>query len=158
MRWCIDFIDRFDLWTLEGCDQAVVYLQDWYRRVEQQCTQLRDWAAQMNKSREYAAQMASQPAWQELVFSTDQEKDPHKWALLLAELNCLPDAEGWVLLDAALLNIQRQSIKCSPGTIKLKTWHQVLKHLPDFEVERRPDGHGANKVWYRFHIGAQTAR
>lgn len=148
----LHFVERFDVRTLPGCEQALAHLQELYARLEQQHVQPKDCAMQMNEAREGMAECMRRPAWKKLNFFTDPEKQPHEWLLLLAHLNGVADEAGWVQLDSVLTTLNGQPMQCSPKQLGRKTWYQVLKLLSGFEAARRHDAQGRQKVWFRFNL------
>ncbi len=61
------FIDRHDLWSVDGCLRASDALVAAYSRIDQYFEQLRGWAEHMEQTRRLAAEFAQSDAFRDLI-------------------------------------------------------------------------------------------
>lgn len=63
------FIERFDVWTVEGCAAAVLHLERSYERIDAHFLQLRELAKMTESTRESFAALAQTPAFNDLLLN-----------------------------------------------------------------------------------------
>ncbi|KFE52416.1 OST-HTH/LOTUS domain-containing protein [Pseudomonas syringae] len=143
-----NFIDRFDLWSLDGCKQAQVFLEESYESVAGHHLELIEWAKSMDAAR-------TQLHFAALDFVDGVGQDGSvAWpqngltdSLLEAEEAIAQD--GWTrLLDAikwCAENHPSQALR----RYKCASWREVIHKSGLFEIRKTVDSERMTSVHYR---------
>ena len=62
------FLERFDLWSVAGCQNADLYLDAGMAKVDNRYAELRHWALTMAKAQRTMAAFMETPEYKELLF------------------------------------------------------------------------------------------
>lgn len=147
------FIDRFELWTNEGCSAALEHLQDCYERIERHYVELREWALNMDKAREVAAAWFQSPAFHDLLVGGTSRDGAVQWAVadivqVLREALVQNGESGWLRLEAAQAWMAQHHPEQTPERYGCRSWPQVLDFSGAFQLEYRLEG-GRKVAWFR---------
>jgi hypothetical protein len=143
------FIDRFDLWSLDGCRQAQTFLAESYETVAGHHLELIEWAKSMNATR---AQLHSAAldfidgvgadgviAWPQNGI-TD--------SLLLAEEAIARD--GWTSLSEAIKWCSEHHPAQNLRRYRCASWREVIHKSGLFEIQKTSDSEsGITRIFYR---------
>jgi hypothetical protein len=139
------FIERFAIWTNEGCAAALEHLSACYARIDQHVLELREWAEHMDKARTMAAAFAQSPTFHDMVvdgIAPDGSVD-WGWAGIVRALKEALEhnaMDGWLRLEDAKSWMAQHNPEQLPARYSCKTWAQVLHESRAFRLEYRNDG------------------
>lgn len=150
------FIERYDLYSTEGCLAADGYLQGCYQSIDDHFFTLREWVEVMDRARKATAEFMLSPEYRNFVVNgvvpevkgVDWPSSPIVQLLKKAEKTCA--VEGWTMLNNAIEFIRTKEPTQTPKKYECRTWRQVLHRSQMFEIrkDRYGDGHGI-RVWYQ---------
>lgn len=148
-----NFIERFNVWTDEGCEAALAHLHASYERIDAHYTDLRQWAVHMDHARSLTASFAQTPAFADWLVDGIDPQGGVDW-LQTGIVRALRDAlaqnsnGGWLQLDAAQTWLAQHHPGQTPERYGCKSWPQVLNASRAFALEYRM--HDEHKVaWFR---------
>lgn len=147
-------IERFDVWTDQGCVAAVEHLNRSYERIDRHYEELRQWAESMNDARAHAASFAQSEVFLDLVLNGIAPDGTFDWphtgiVRVLREAAKARASEGWARLDDATAWIAEQHPEQVPQKYGCKTWPQVLSESKSFRLEYRRTDDGRRIAWYQ---------
>lgn len=148
-------IERFDISSKSGCNNAALYLDRCYLRIESSCQQLKAWATALDNVRVKASSFVQSPMFENTFVHGINPDGTVSWErssvvadLRLAERSC--QTEGWTPLNAALALIKKKDSTQVPTKYGCKTWRQLLKRSEQFEIKSVVEATGAGRqTWYR---------
>jgi len=147
------FIERFALWTNEGCSAALIDLHESYSRIDQHYLELREWALRMDQVRQMAESFVQSTAYQDYVvdgIAPDGSVD-WEWAgivHLLKEALEKHSVGGWLRLDDAKAWMAQHHPEQTPHRYRCKSWPHVLSESRAFRLEYRREGE-LRVAWFR---------
>jgi hypothetical protein len=147
-------IDRFDVWSEEGCVAAVSHLEDSYSRIDRHYLELVDWATNMEKAREAAASFAQSQAFHDLVVNGIAPDGSFEWSntgivrALRQAVVANADA-GWARLDGVRTWLASHEPEQIPEKYGCRTWPQVVSESKLFELQYRTSMDGRKEAWIR---------
>lgn len=147
-------IERFDLWTEEGCVNAALHLQDCYEEIDRHYEELVGWAKSMDDANAMVASFAQTPDFHNFLFNGIAPDGSFEWQdagivrALRHSVNAL-GVGGWASLNRAQALIAETSPEQTPEKYGCRTWLQVLSESRLFDLEYRPDENGRNTAWFR---------
>jgi hypothetical protein len=147
------FIERFSIWTNDGCDAALGYLRACYELVDRRYAELREWAEHMEKARETAASFARTPMFLDMVVNGIAPDGTVHWELA-GIVRALREAvehnatDDWLRLDVAQAWMAQHHPDQTPERYMCKTWPQVLHESRAFRLEYRLEN-GRKVAWIR---------
>ncbi len=100
------FLQRFNIWEVDGCAAAVVHLDASYETIDGHFLTLRGWAQSMQDAWSHMASLMATPEYQDFVVNGIWPDGTVNWPTS-GVVNCLREAEsrfatnGWTKLDAA---------------------------------------------------------
>ncbi|WP_430407309.1 OST-HTH/LOTUS domain-containing protein [Hydrogenophaga sp.] len=139
------FIERFAIWTNEGCAAALEHLSACYARIDQHVLELREWAEHMDKARAMAAAFAQSPTFHDMVVDGIAPDGSVDWAWA-GIVRALKDAlernatDGWLRLEDAKSWMAQHHPEQTPERYQCRTWAQVLNDSRAFRLEYRHEG------------------
>lgn len=145
------FIERFAIWTNEGCAAALEHLLACYSRIDRHYSELCDWAQHMDEARNRVAQFAQSPAFHDMVANGIAPDGSVDWAwagIVRALKDFLEQKRGWVRLDDATSWMARHHPDQTPERYACKGWPQVLNDSRAFRMEYRQEG-DKSVAWIR---------
>lgn len=101
------FIDRYNVWTAEGCRDAIAYLDDAYLRVDSHYATLAAWAKSMLNAHSMTASFLASEAWEDFVIHGIAPEGTVDWTRatvveLLRESAAAQGKTGWTNLADAI--------------------------------------------------------
>ncbi|WP_275760548.1 OST-HTH/LOTUS domain-containing protein [Ralstonia pseudosolanacearum] len=149
------FLQRFNIWEVDGCATADVHLDACYETIDGHFLTLRGWAQSMQEAWSHMASFMATPAYQDFVVNGVSPDGAVNWPTS-GVVNCLRDAEsrfginGWTKLDAATAWIREQHPDQQPLRYGCGSWRQVIHESRQFETRKQSNNDGSgNEVWYR---------
>ncbi|MGR0116453.1 OST-HTH/LOTUS domain-containing protein [Ralstonia pseudosolanacearum] len=151
------FIDRYDLWSDEGCVAASAYLRDSYVRIDRHFAELRAWIDNMTKAHTLMAAFAQSSTFHDLIVNGIAPDGTFDWAdagirRVLQEAASALAIDGWTRLDQAIAWIEAHHPDQLPAKYGCRTWPQVLHESRHFELQYRLDDAGHRIAWFRLRM------
>lgn len=150
------FVERFDVFSTDGCTAAITHLDAALIEIDIQDRALRAMAKAMDEVRqEVGAFLASEEGNDMLVYGIMPGGIPMHWPattivqwLQNAELACA--INGWTRLTDAIRHIEQRNQGLTPKKYGCTTWRQVVHESKLFQTERRREQQaGGSALWYR---------
>ncbi len=146
-------IERFDLWTEEGCTAAQSHLESCYARIDRHFPELASWAEGMDKARASMAsfmQTAGFEAWLVDGIAPDGTVDWPRAGIVRALREALEAnaTYGWLRLEDARAWVAQHNPEQVPERYGCRSWPQVLNESRAFKLEYRRDANG-KEAWLR---------
>ncbi|WP_431273480.1 OST-HTH/LOTUS domain-containing protein [Variovorax ureilyticus] len=147
-------IERFDLWSEQGCMDAMRHLETCYERVDQHYEELVSWAKGMDNARAMMASFAQTPEFHDMLLNGIAPDGSFEWQdsgivrALRHSAKMLAVGE-WTSLSKAKTLIDETSPEQTPTKYGCRTWPQVLNESRLFDLEYRPDENGQKTAWFR---------
>ena len=149
------FLQRFNIWELQGCMAADAYLDASYETIDGHYLTLRGWAQAMDEARAAMASFMSTAAFEDLLVNGIAPDGTVDWPAS-GVVRCLREAEtrfateGWTLLNTATPWIRAQHPDQHPQRYGCGSWRQVIHESRQFEIRRAVNTkQGCGEVWYR---------
>jgi len=148
-------IERFNVWTLDGCRDAIAYLDDCYAKIDSHFASLRDWTQTMLEAHSLTASFFSSKAWEDFFvygLAPDGTVDWLRTSVvrLLREAEQVRGSDGWTSLASAISFISAGHIDETPKRYGCTSWRQVLHESKQFEVKRQKGVDiTPGATWYR---------
>lgn len=147
-------IDRFDLWSDDGCEAAVRHLEGCYERVDRHHLELTDWARNMAQARATMASLVQSEAFHDMVVNGIAPDGSIEWpaagiVTVLRQAASELSEGGWASLDRARRWIEANHPEQTPAKYGCRTWPQVLAESRLFDLEYRPGEKGRKVARYR---------
>lgn len=147
-------IERFDVWTDQGCVAAAEHLNESYDRIDRHYEELRQWAASMDNARAHAASFAQSEVFLDMVLNGISPDGAFDWpntgiVRVLREAAKASATEGWTRLDDATAWIAEHHPEQVPQKYGCRSWPQVLSESKSFRLEYRRTGDAPRVAWYR---------
>lgn len=154
-------IERFDVWTEEGCVTAIRHLEGSYVRVDRHFLELAEWAKHMDEARSLAAQFTQSPAFVDMLVSGVAPDGTFEWphtgiVRVLRDASKQFSSDGWTRLDRARAWIAEAHPEQTPMKYNCRTWPQVLSESRQFDLQYRRDDGGTKVAWFRERVRAPT--
>lgn len=149
------FIEKFDVWTLAGCRDAVVYLDDAYLKVDSHYATLAAWAKSMQDAHAMTASFFASKAWEDYFVHGIAPEGTVDWPRatvveLLREATTVHANNGWTNLADAIKHIGAHHPDQTPKRYGCSSWRQVLHESKHFEVRRdKAMDASPGQTWYR---------
>lgn len=147
-------IERFDVWTEEGCVDAVRHLQDSYDRIDRHVLELTEWAKSMEEARGLAAQFTQSPTFLDMLINGIAPDGTFEWpntgiVRAIREASKQLASGGWTRLDQARAWIQETHPEQKPEKYGCRTWPQVLSESRQFDLQYLAENNGRKVAWFR---------
>jgi hypothetical protein len=150
------FIERFDVFTIDGCLVADNYLQGCYETIEGHFLTLRAWVEGMNRARKAAAEFMQSPEFLDFFMNVDvPDVTGVDWpgsriVKLLKGEEEVGAVEGWTLLNTAIASIREKEPEQTPKKYGCSSWREVIHKSQLFEIRKdKSGGEYGTLVWYR---------
>lgn len=148
------FIERFDLWSNEGCSTAMSHLKGCYERIDRHHCELAEWARRMNESRAMMASFVQTGAFHDMAVNGIAPDGCFEWSSsgivrALREAAGKMSELGWARLDQSLAWIASSHPEQTPAKYGCSTWPQVLNESRLFDLEYRIADDGSKVPWFR---------
>lgn len=153
-------IERFDLWSDEGCEAAARHLEQCYQLVDQHYAELVGWAKSMEEAKAtFGALVKSEALQNELVnqlklldgIARDGSVDwPNSSIVRILRAASKTFSEnGWTRLDQAYAWAREAHPEQTPARYGCRSWPQVLQNSKLFDLAYRRDDNGQKIGWFR---------
>ncbi|HSI49159.1 MAG TPA: OST-HTH/LOTUS domain-containing protein [Ideonella sp.] len=149
------FIETYDVWTLQGCRDAVAYLDDAYLKVDSHYATLAAWAKSMQDAHAVTASFFASKAWEDYFVHGIAPEGTVDWPRatvveLLREATTAHAQAGWTNLADAIRRIGALHPEQTPKRYGCTSWRQVLHESKHFEVRRdKAMDESPGQTWYR---------
>jgi hypothetical protein len=137
------FLERFDVWTVEGCAAADVHLDTSMRKVDAHYAELRQWALRMDEARKKMASFMATPAYIDFLFDGIYPDGSVNWPHC-GIVRCLRAAaqtlanDGWASLEQAISWMRFEHPEQTLARYGCSSWRQVLHESKQFRIRREP--------------------
>lgn len=147
-------IERFDVWTEEGCATAIAHLEASYQRIDRHYVELLEWAKSMDSAREDMVALSQTAVFHDLLVNGIAPDGSFDWPTtgivrVLREAASRFQVEGWTSLEQARSWMSEAHPEQTPQKYQCRTWPQVLNESRQFRLEYRLGNDGAKQAWYR---------
>jgi hypothetical protein len=147
-------IDRFDVWSEEGCVAAVRHLEDSYSSIDRHYLELVEWATNMERAREAAASFAQSQAFHDLVVNGIAPDGSFEWSntgvvRALRQAVVVNERAGWARLDEVRSWLAIHEPEQTPEKYGCRTWPQVVSESRLFDLQYRTSVDGRKEAWIR---------
>lgn len=148
------FLERFDLWTVDGCLDADRHLDDCFGRIDAHCRALHTRALAADAARQAMAVFMRSPEFvnqlYEGVLPDGQIHWPSTRVVQCLLQHCAVDPVAWVVLGPVIQSMRADVPEEVPSKYGCKTWRQLLKRSELFEVRTDLDNRtGQGRTWFR---------
>lgn len=147
-------LELFDVWTEQGCTEAIDYLSNAYTRVDEHMLQLRQWAEGLDRAKRLAAEELGSLALIDLLENGIAPDGQVLWAAS-GIVSCLREAaealhvDGWTPLEGAIRLTAQNHPAQTPERYGCRSWPQVLHESRLFELRYTRETDAAKVAWYR---------
>jgi hypothetical protein len=151
------FIERFDLWSESGCQEADGFLEESYETINRHCLNLQCWAKTIDATAAKVASVMQSQAFEDLLFDGIREDGSVYWPAS-GICRCLREAEtnfaecGWTRLEAAIRWIGGIYPEQTPKRYGCSRWRHALHESRQFEIRKSQADNEPVAVWYRSKI------
>lgn len=147
-------VERFDLWSDEGCQLASDHLMQCYERVDRHYAELRQWAEGMENARALSASFVNSDAYRDMVVNGIAPDGSVDWPFtgivrVLREGLATTGSNGWAPLDEVCSWISQAHSEQTPEKYGRRSWPQVLSESGLFELQYRVGDEGSKRAWFR---------
>lgn len=147
-------IERFDLWSDDGCIAAKTHLEACYARVDEHLHQLTAWARGMDEARAHVAAFARTGVFHDLVVNGIAPDGSFEWPAtgivsVLRQAAAELSEGGWARLERVLQWMAAEHPEQVPSKYGCRTWPQVLHDSRLFDLEYRRADDGGKVAWFR---------
>lgn len=146
-------IERFDVWSEEGCVGAARHLEESYARIDRHFLELTAWAKSMEEAQKMAAQVTQSPAFLEMLVNGVAPDGSFDWphtgiVRVLREATAHLARGGWTRLESARAWIAKTHPEQVPEKYGCRTWPQVLSESRQFYIQYRRELDGSKAAWF----------
>lgn len=147
-------IERFDLWSDEGCEAAIRHLEQCYERIDLHHGELLGWARGMDEARAHTAAFVQSDVFQDMLVNGIAPDGSVDWPAsgivrVLREATTNLSVDGWTRLDLAREWAETTHPEQTPAKYGRRTWPQILTESRLFDLVYRLDGDGKKVGWFR---------
>lgn len=147
-------IERFNVWTDEGCVAAAEHLERSYVRIDRHYDELRRWAKEMDEAFAHTASFAQSDVFYDFVLNGIAPDGTIDWVnagivRVLREAAKIQAIEGWTRLDDAVVWGAEHYPEHVPEKYGCRSWPQVLSESRSFRLEYRRAEDGRRVAWFR---------
>lgn len=147
-------IERFDVWTEEGCTVAIAHLEESYQRIDRHYCELVEWAKSMDSAQVDMAAVYQTEVFRDMLVNGIAPDGSFDWSntgivRVLREAASRFHVEGWTSLEQARSWMSEAHPEQTPQKYQCRTWPQVLSESRQFRLEYRLGNDGAKQAWYR---------
>ena len=149
------FIDKFNVWSPEGCRDAVAYLDDAYLKVDTHYATLAAWAKSMQDAHAMTASFFASKAWEDFFIHGVAPEGTVDWpratvVKALQEAAAVHAKDGWTNLADAIEHIGARHRDQTPKRYGCSSWRQVLHESSLFDIRRNKAMDASpGATWYR---------
>jgi hypothetical protein len=135
------FIERFNLWSDDGCDAAEAHLDECYQRIEAQLSVMHGWAKSHQEARATAAAFAQSDEFLSFLRQGKREDGSIDWrytpvVLALREAESNLAKGGWTSVGDAVRWLEKEYPDEKPALYGCSRWRHLLHESGLFEIQR----------------------
>lgn len=148
-------IERFNVWTLDGCRNAAAYLDAAYATIDSQFLALRDLLTNMQEAFAATASFLASKEWEDIFVHGIEPGGAVDWpratiVRLLRQATASPRSiDGWTSLADAIDFISAADSAHTPKRYGCSSWRQVLHESKQFDLRRDRASDIPGATWYR---------
>ncbi len=147
-------LELFDVWTEQGCIDAIDYLSNAYMRVDEHLHKLRQWAERLDQAKLRAAQELNSPAFVNLLENGIAPDGQVLWpasgiVACLREAAAALQVDGWTPLEGAIRRVAQNHPEQAPELYGCRSWPHVLHESKLFDLRYTREADAAKVAWYR---------
>lgn len=152
------FLQRFDLWRVDGCIAAESYLDESYETINGHYLTLRDWAKSMDEARQLMASFMLTSDFEDVVCNDIWVDGTVHWpsseiTASLREAETKLSVDGWTPLFEAIHWVAKTYPEQTPKRYGCGSWRHVIHESQQFEILKQSQaGDGLTVVWYRSRL------
>jgi len=152
------FIERFDVWSVAGCQDADAYLDASLIKVNDRYAELRHWALSMDEARRRMGAFLASSTGTDFLFDGIYPDGSVDWANC-GIVRCLRivaadvAVDGWASLDRAIAKMNLDHPEQTLKRYGCASWRHVLHESKQFKIRRAP-GSGQKKGHTEFQSPA----
>lgn len=157
------FIEKFNVWTLDGCREASAYLDAAYGTIDSHLLALHDLQKNMQEAYAVTAAFLASKEWEDIFVHGIEPDGAVDWSrativqLLRKAATPARSLDGWTNLAAAIAFVGATDGEHTPKRYGCSSWRQVLHESKQFDVRRdKPSAIESRATWYRVR-GASTS-
>lgn len=150
------FLEKFDLFSEDGCQAADTYLDESLRQIETNHEELRGWMNHSRSTRILMANLMNTPEFTALLIDGILPDGAGIIWDYSAIVNSLRNAEsifaehGWTSLARATDHIRKTEPEQTPKKYACRSWRHLLHESKQFEVRKKQTApRQPTEVWYR---------
>lgn len=148
------FLERFDLWTVDGCLDADCHLDDCFGRIDAHYRALHTRALAADAARQEIAVLMRSPEFMNQFYAAVLPDSQIHWPstriVQCLLQHCAVDPVAWVVLGPVIQSMRADVPEEVPSKYGCKTWRQLLKRSELFEVRTDLDNRtGQGRTWFR---------
>ncbi|RUR71219.1 hypothetical protein EJP67_29665 [Variovorax guangxiensis] len=137
------FIERFDVWSIPGCQDADAYLETSMVKVDGHYARLRHWALSMNEARRRMGAFLASPAGTDFLFDGIHPDGSVDWpnSGIVRSLRATAAevaVDGWASLDQVIAKMNLDHPEQTLKRYGCTSWRHVLHESKQFKVRREP--------------------
>lgn len=138
------FVERFDIWTSEGCHAAESHLSTSFETIDRHVAELVEIAKAMDAARQEALAFVNSQAFEDMMFDGIRPDGSVDWpragiVQALREAEHHLQHEGWTDLNAAIVWIRKHYPRHYPKRYQCASWRHVIHRSNAFEARRLPE-------------------
>ncbi len=147
-------LELHPLRTIEGCQQAVRYLEDFAALTAHHRKQLEEWADVHDKAKLTMSEFMQTPAYLDMVIDGIFPDGTVDWAGSgiargLREAATALSAGDWTRLEDAVAWLRVNQPRHIPSRYGCRTYRQAISRSRAFDVERRATADGCTAVFFK---------
>lgn len=137
------FLERFDVWSVTGCQDADAYLDASMVKVNGHYAELRHWALSTDDARRRMGAFLASPVGTDLLFDGIYPDGSVDWPNC-GIVRCLRVAaaevavDGWASLDQVIAKMNLDHPEQTLKRYRCTSWRQVLHESKQFRIRREP--------------------
>ena len=150
-------IEQFNVWTEDGCVEAIRHLEESYDRIDRHFLELVSWAKSMDEARSIAVQFTQSQPFLDMLVNGVAPDGTFEWShtgivRVLRDASRNLAGSGWTRLDQARVWIAENHPEQTPEKYGCRTWPQVLSESRQFDLQYRTANGSAKAAWFRERV------
>ena len=133
------FIDQFDVWSMDGCNAAFVFLQTTLTLIDARFDELQGWAKSLDSVRKQTADFVSSSVFDDVLNGIEPDGtilwDQCGAVRVLSDAAEQLGSPSWTPLAEAIGWIERQHPEQTPERYRCKSWREVIHRSRLLKVE-----------------------
>ena len=147
-------LELHPLRTVEGCNQAVRYLEDFAALTTHHRKQLEEWAEVHDKAKKTMSEFMQSPAYADMLIDGIFPDGTVDWAGSgiargLREAATALSAGDWTRLDDAIAWLNENQPDQIPSRYGCKTYRQAINRSQSFDVKKQATAAGSTDFFFK---------